>query len=193
MLDWGMLGWVAHHLSAVTLAAVFALAVAHKLRDFRRFQASLMAYEIIPDLFIRLFAPLVVGLEIAAVGVLLLHEGRGPLLAFTLLGVYSMAIGINMARGKTQIDCGCGDIPTPLSSWLLLRNLVLMGLALGAGGHPVAQGSPAAWLLVAAGVLCLLGFYLIVEHLLANLPFLRNSFERSFERSYGREYRRLHG
>ena len=180
MLDWGMFGWVAHHLSAGTLAAVFALAVTHKLRDFPRFQASLMAYEIVPDSFVRWFAALVVLLETAAVVLLLLHEGRGPMLAFALLGVYSMAIGLNMARGKTEIDCGCGDIPTPLSVWLLLRNLVLMGLALGAVGDPVAHVPPAAWILLVAGVLCLLGCYLIAEHLLANVPFVRNSYQGGY-------------
>ena len=54
VLDWGTFGWVVHYLSAGSLAAASTLAVAHKRRDFPRFRASLMAYAIIPDLFVAL-------------------------------------------------------------------------------------------------------------------------------------------
>ncbi len=171
-----MLGWVIHNLGVGTLAVVFLLAAGHKVRDLPRFRASLAAYEIVPEGFASWSAPLLVGLELLTVAVLFLHEGRGLLLAFTLIGVYSLAIGINLLRGRTEIDCGCGDLPTPLSAWLLLRNLLLMALALAAGRHPVVQGSPMAWLVVAAGVTCLVGLYLIAEHLLANLPYVRGRY-----------------
>ena len=35
-----------------------------------------------------------------------------------------------MLRGRSYIDCGCGDAPTGLSGWLLLRNGVLIILAM---------------------------------------------------------------
>ena len=61
-----MLDWVMHQIGVGTLVVVFMLAVSHKMRDFTRFRASMRAYEIIPDMFLGLFAPLVVALLNAA-------------------------------------------------------------------------------------------------------------------------------
>ena len=48
-----------------------------------------------------------------------------------LLTIFSGAIAINLARGRTNIDCGCFGpaLRQELSGWLLLRNLFLMILA----------------------------------------------------------------
>jgi hypothetical protein len=90
------------------------------------------------------------------------------LLAFVILGVYTVAMSVNLARGRRYIDCGCGDLPTPLSGWLLLRNGLLMALAwpYGLGGD--YSGTPWTWLLVSAVVLVFVVFYLTMEQLLAN-------------------------
>ena len=42
-----------------------------------------------------------------------------------LLATYALAMGINLSRGRSQIDCGCGDTPQSLSGLLVLRNCVL--------------------------------------------------------------------
>jgi hypothetical protein len=166
-----MLDWVMHQIGVGTLVVVFMLAVLHKMRDFTRFRASMRAYEIIPDMFLVLFAPLVIALELLTVVLLFVHEGRGAMLGFALLGTYTLVMALNLARGRAEIDCGCGDLPTPLSGWLIIRNMALMALALGTRTHPDVNGSPGAWVLVCAGVAGVTALYLIAEQLLANVPF----------------------
>jgi hypothetical protein len=46
--------------------------------------------------------------------------------------VYCIAIAINLARGRTEIDCGCGGTESkPLSGLLLIRNTLLAIAGLG--------------------------------------------------------------
>jgi hypothetical protein len=163
-----MLDWIVHYAATGTLALVFTRALGHKLRSYRRFQASLQAYGIVPDFLLGLSAPTVVLLEALTLLCLFVPVGPGSLLAFTVLGVYTVAMSVNIGRGRRYIDCGCGDLPTPLSGWLLLRNLMLMGLAWPYGVAAGYDGSPWAWSLVAVIVLVLGVFYLTIEQLLAN-------------------------
>lgn len=150
-----------------TLALVFVVSVSHKLRDYPRFRASLAAYQLFPDSLLGIFAPLVILLELAAIVAILLPTGPGVSIAFGLLLIYTLALTINLLRGNTAIDCGCGDLPTPISGWLLLRNGALLILAL-----PVEpEGGPPDllhWALVGALVALLMIFYLTFEQLLAN-------------------------
>jgi hypothetical protein len=163
-----MLDWVVHYVAMGTLAAVFALALSHKLRSYARFRASLQAYGIVPEFLVGVVAPLIVLVEVLATVCLLAPIGPGSLLAFAVLGVYTVAMGVNLARGRRYIDCGCGDLPTPLSGWLLVRNGLLMGLAWPYGLEGDYSGTASTWLLVSAVVLVFVVFYLTVEQLLAN-------------------------
>ncbi len=54
-----------------------------------------------------------------------------PSLLLVLLTIFTGAIAINLARGRTNIDCGCFGpaLRQELSGWLLLRNLFLMIVA----------------------------------------------------------------
>ncbi|GBR17216.1 MauE/DoxX family redox-associated membrane protein [Asaia spathodeae] len=61
------------------------------------------------------------------------------LCAVILLVAFALAMGINVARGRTGLSCGC--LPgrdTPLSSRSVMQTLLLALLMLGAGsiGHP---------------------------------------------------------
>jgi hypothetical protein len=162
-----MLSWILYMTAMGTLALVFAISVSHKLRDYARFRASLGAYGLVPMPMLPIFAPTVVLLELAAILAIVLPVGPGVTLAFGLLLIYTLALAVNLLRGNTTIDCGCGDAPTPISGWLLLRNGALLLLALP---HEPTSGPPDVlhWLLVAGLVLMLGLFYLIVEQLLAN-------------------------
>ena len=162
-----MLTWVLYMTAMGTLALVFAISVSHKLRDFARFRASLGAYGLVPASMLPLLAPMVIILELTAIVAIFLPVGPGVTLAFGLLVTYTLALAVNLMRGNTSIDCGCGDAPTPISGWLLLRNGALLLLALP---HAPSSGPPDLlhWLLV-AGLIASLGlFYLIIEQLLAN-------------------------
>lgn len=162
-----MLNWVVYMTAMGTLAVVFLVSVSHKLRDYPRFKASLSAYRLFPQSILPIVAPVVVALEVAAVVAILLPSGPGKWLAFGLLMTYTGALGVNLARGNTSIDCGCGDAPTPISGWLLLRNGALLLLALPfevtAFEHNVWH-----WGLVVMLVITLGCYYLVVEQLLAN-------------------------
>ncbi|MBW2724378.1 MAG: methylamine utilization protein MauE, partial [Deltaproteobacteria bacterium] len=54
--------------------------------------------------------------------------------AVGVLCLYSLAIGINLARGRRDIDCGCAGplARQTLHEMLVARNLVYAALALGA-------------------------------------------------------------
>lgn len=162
-----MLSWILYMTAMGTLALVFAFSVSHKLRDYARFRASLGAYQLVPERLLGLFAPLVILLELAAIVAILLPTGPGVSLAFGLLLLYTLALTVNLLRGNTSIDCGCGDAPTPISGWLLLRNGALLMLALP---HEPEGGPPDLlhWALVTGLVTLLMIFYLIFEQLLAN-------------------------
>jgi hypothetical protein len=159
-----MLSWILYMTAMGTLALVFALSVSHKLRDYARFRASLGAYQLFPEKLLGLFAPLVILLELAAIAAILLPTGPGVSIAFGLLLIYTLALTVNLLRGNTSIDCGCGDAPTPISGWLLLRNGALLLLALP---RQPADGPPDLlhWALVFGLVALLMLFYLIFEQL----------------------------
>ena len=125
-----MLDWVLHMTATGTLAVVFVLSVNHKVRGFARFAASLAAYRLFPAGLSRSAAVMVIVMEVAAIVALFTPSGEGMWIAFGLLTLYSLALAINLLRGNTAIDCGCGDLPTPISGWLLLRNGFLLVLAM---------------------------------------------------------------
>ncbi len=111
---------------------VFALAVRHKVTQFIRFKATLQAYELLPQSLVAPAAGALAGLELVTIVLLVALQGAGIVLAVALLALYAMAMLINMARGRSEIDCGCGDEPTELSGWLLLRNVSLIVIGIGA-------------------------------------------------------------
>ncbi len=162
-----MLNWILYMAAMGTLAMVFLFSVTHKLRDYARFKASLGAYQLVPERLLGVLAPTVILLELAAIAAILLPMGPGVSIAFGLLLVYTAALTVNLLRGNTAIDCGCGDAPTPISGALLARNGALLLLALP---HEPTSGPPDLlhWALVGGLVAVLSIFYLVVEQLLAN-------------------------
>jgi len=82
-------------------------------------------------------------------------------------------MAVNLARGRSYIDCGCAGPGRrqPLRPRLVARNLVLVGVALLAAG-PV---SSRAWVWMdaftaGAGALVLLLLYAAVDGALAHAP-----------------------
>lgn len=142
---------------AVALAALFLNAAYHKLHERLRFEAQFAEYELLPAALVPAATLGLAALEIS-IGLGLLVPASwawsASLGAALLLG-YAAAIAINLLRGRTHIDCGCGDAPQLLSGWLVLRNLVLIAGALGllpALPAAAAQGS-APWYVYLVAVL----------------------------------------
>lgn len=155
--------------AAWVLAGVFAAAVVHKLGNRLEFRGVLEQYRVLPVRLIPLAAPLVILLEGCACLALAVPPWRalGAWLAGGLLLAYSAAIGLNLhVRGRTELDCGCGGTPIPLSGWLLLRNALLLALAPLAALPAAADG--AALALAAAVALFFWLAYGAGNQLLAN-------------------------
>ena len=163
--------------SAIAIAVLLASAATHTVRTPARFARQLADYQLLPDSLVRPVARLVPLLELAIAFALLLPVSRGwaALSAASLLALYAAAIGINLWRGRRDIDCGCAgpDQAQPLRPVLLLRNSVLVVLALLASVTPIARDMTLfdGFVTVAAAAVALL-IYAAADGLLANSPLL---------------------
>lgn len=127
-----------HLVCRLGLAALFAAAAVHKLRDLAAFRATLAAYALLPAALVRPAALLLPGVEIATSIGLLAGGAYGGAVAAALLLLYSAAIGWNLWRGRTEIDCGCfaRAVRAPLGVDLIIRNGLLLAVAIAAAGQP---------------------------------------------------------
>jgi len=116
---------------AVALALLFVSAALHKRSEPARFRAQLAAYRLVPADFLRPMASVLPLFE-AGVALLLLPEATratAGAAAAGLLLLYAAGMGINLLRGRGEIDCGCGGTAQPLSWFLVFRNLALASAA----------------------------------------------------------------
>lgn len=151
------------------LALIVLAAAWHKFTDATAFLSALAAYRLLP---MRLVDPAAKGLPVveAALAVMVLVPAtRAPALVAlsALFVVYGAAIGINLARGRSHIDCGCGGDAHSLTWGLVGRNAVLALLALTAAGGVIDRDFE--WLdavTLVTGVLALYALYLMADELL---------------------------
>jgi Methylamine utilisation protein MauE len=114
----------------IALALLFTLAALHKLRDRRRFDGIVLAYRLGPPRLVLRAARLLPALEGVIAAGLIFTPTPAAVAAATLFAGYGLAMTINLARGRRDIDCGCGEAPERLSGWLVARNAVLAAAAL---------------------------------------------------------------
>lgn len=170
------------HAAAASIAAVLLIGGIEKLREPILFADALANYRLIPTAAVPAMARLLPAAELVA-GAMLLplgSRGIGALLALSLLLLVTAAVAINVLRGRTRIDCGCGfQVHMPLSTGLLLRNLLLIGLTLAAAAPTLTRST--VWLdlvAIAFSTLFMLGSYFVANALLSQqtqLQDLRNS------------------
>lgn len=162
---------------ALAISALLASAATHKVRSPARFRKQLGDYQLLPDALVRPSARLIPLLELAIAFALLVPVSRGwaALSAASLLALYATAIGINLWRGRRDIDCGCAgpDQAQPLRPVLLLRNSVLVALALLASVAPIAREMNVfdGFVTLASAAVALL-IYAAADGLAANSPLL---------------------
>jgi len=117
-----------HWTLRASLALLWLTAAAHKLRDLRQFVQALAAYDLVPVVLRANVARAIVVLE-ATIGLTLVASDIAlpAVSSATLLAAYSVAIGINLVRGR-RIDCGCVGpaLRVPLGNSLLVRNGLLI-------------------------------------------------------------------
>ncbi|KAB2838358.1 MAG: methylamine utilization protein MauE [Burkholderiales bacterium] len=163
------------HIAAASLAIVLLVAAAQKLFDRETFALALEQYRLLPERLVPGFA-LALPLAEAVAALLLLpvtSRAGGAAAALALLGLVTLAVTINLLRGRAHIDCGCGgsDGGQHLSWALVARNAVLALIALLAAAPTVPR--ELVWLdaiTVAAAAVGLFGLYAAVNQLLANAP-----------------------
>lgn len=146
-----------------------------KAANFAVFRATLAEYELVPPALVGIAAFIFAAVELLiGVGAVVTATAAPAMMAAAcLLCVYALAIGINLARGRRDIDCGCTGPATRqlLSGWLLVRNSGLVALAaigtLASSGRPLG---PADWVVVALGLAALVTLYAAINQLMANVP-----------------------
>jgi hypothetical protein len=166
------------HIVAILVAFVFAHAAVHKVLDYARHVGIVADYQVMPAWFVPFLAPLVIVLEFAAAVLALLPATRsmGLILAAGLLLAYLFSIGLNLLRGRTSIDCGCGwgSQKHPISGWLLIRNLLFVGVTLSALlPHTNRSLHLADWILIALASPAVIAIYYTGDLLIANWLKLR--------------------
>jgi hypothetical protein len=163
------------------LSVIFLTGAWQKLRDPALFQANVENYRLLPDALAWPAAILLPLWELVA-GVLVLFDSTrtaGAVLAIGLLSVVTIAVAINLLRGRTEIDCGCGSLgghvgDQTLNWGLPARNVVMAVAALLVLREDAARAL--VWidyLSVAGGTLGLLGLYVTANQLMANTPRLQ--------------------
>ena len=133
------LGWILR----LFLASLFIRAVYAKLQFPSQFTDAVRGYELVPSSLAGTFAAGLLAIEILIAGALLIPN-FAPLAAWAagfVLALYSLAIGINLARGRRDIDCGCAGplARQTLHEMLIARNLVYVALAFGAAAASSAR------------------------------------------------------
>ena len=163
--------------SALAVAVLLASAATHKLRAPGRFARQLADYQLLPEALVRPIGRVIPLLELLIAFALLVPFSRAiaAVCAAALIALYASTIGINLWRGRRDIDCGCAgpDQAQPLRPILLTRNAVLVALALLASSTPIVRdlGFFDGFVTVAASAVALL-IYAAADGLLANSPLL---------------------
>lgn len=139
---------VAGHAVAGALALVLAVGAWSKLADLDGFAFAVERYRLLPPTAARAVAWAVPLAEALAAALLVVPALRtaGALLAAALIAFVTAAVVVNLLRGRTDIDCGCGGAGhrQTLSWRLVWRNAALLA-GCGLAAAPVA-GRTLVWL-----------------------------------------------
>lgn len=173
--------------ASAALACVLLLGALEKLKDMAAFSAAVHAYDILPAGLASLFSWGYVLAE-ALAGALLLAPGlraTGAALALLVLALATAGVALNLARGRRDIDCGCGGPAfqdaaargAGLSWWMVLRNALLASwtlpvFAAAQGASRSLQWTDAASVFGLA--MSALALYFTANHLLASHLKLRH-------------------
>ncbi len=158
---------IADAFSVTLLAVIFLAAGVSKLRALDTFEGVVYNFRLLPESAVRPAAYALPVVELIAAMALLNPMSRtyAAWVIAALLGVFMLAIVINLLRGRREIDCGCfsSELKQNLSWWLVLRNVVLGGLALWVGLGAVAAHHANAgitWLLGGAAAVMVVMIYI---------------------------------
>src|SRR3954451_22157367 len=88
-----------------SLALLFVVAAAHKLRDLEAFHEVLSAYALLPGALVRPAARALPALELICALALATPRAAscGAVLAAVLLALYALVMGVNLRRGRRDL------------------------------------------------------------------------------------------
>jgi len=159
----------------VCVGLVFLMAAAQKASHWRILPGVIANYRLLPHWAVAPAASLLPPLE-TILAVLLLSAWFKPwpaLAALMLLALFAIAIAINLKRGRTHIDCGCGQsfLKQTLRWTLVWRNAGLAALLLPS----LLLSGPGTMSVALTGMAAGLGFFLLylALNILAALPGMR--------------------
>jgi hypothetical protein len=158
---WGTLFAVTAIAGLTCAGLVFLLAGLQKMQHWRLLAGVIANYRLLPGWAVGPAAALLPPLELL-LAVLLLSAQLQPwpvIAAIALLLLFAAAMAINVTRGRTHIDCGCGQefLAQHLSWTLVARNLVLGALLIASLGTAIPVPLSEAVTGATAG----LGFFLL--------------------------------
>ncbi len=172
-MNWPAIDPLLSWLLRLSLALLFATAAWQKLRAPAVFREQLRDYRLLPAGALGPVSALIVIAELGIATALSWPAGAtgAAFAAAALLCVYAAAIGINLARGRREIDCGCGGPASgaPISGGLVLRNLALAACALLAAVPPAGRPLVALdWTVLALSLVTVTLLFASANILLAN-------------------------
>jgi hypothetical protein len=152
------------------MAIIFAQSGLHAARGWHAHIDAVRAYRLLPASLIVPAAGVLL-LANLSIAILLPAPASAPpaaAAACTILLLYAAAMQINLARGRTHIDCGCGGASgEKIGLWLVLRNVVLASLLAGAAFCP-AYLTPDTALIALGGAASFAALYFAASQLLGN-------------------------
>lgn len=156
---------------------VFAVAALDKMLHWRVLEGVIGNYRLLPSFLVKPAAYILPPVELMVAAALLSGVVMMPAVAaaIALLLLFALAMAVNIARGRTYIDCGCQQsfLRQTLKPALVTRNLILAAL-LGVSLLPLSLPSSGAGAVGIAAGMALFLFYLIANTVIA-LPVLGES------------------
>ncbi len=162
------------YMICIGIALLFATAAWHKLRSLEAFTEVFAAYRVLPEGRARRVAWLIPGLELAIAAALPWEMTRrwALVVAMGLLVAYAVALGLNLARGRRELDCGCGTIGSrrSIAGWMVWRNLALALIAAIAALPWVSRPlNGFDMLTIVCGLAAIAALYVAVDQLLGEI------------------------
>jgi len=163
------------NLLCVAAGLIFLSGALSKWRERELFAAAMENYHLIPSAVVPSASMLLILFEFLLGGLLIvpLLQPWAQLAGVGLLVLVTVAVVVNLLRGRDHISCSCGGASgdQTLSWGLVLRNLAFAGLLGWAATNPGTR--ELVWLdylVIVAGAVMLAGLYAAASQLLANRP-----------------------
>ena len=160
------------HIVQLSYAALFLAGAISKFRHLSEFHRVLDEYEFLPSSLVPLASRLIPTLElVTSLALLIAPIPVAVLLSMALLGLYTIAMGNAILKGRSDLDCGChfGGQRQAVSSLLVFRNLLLIMLTFAmvvpAEEHALSMMDFVA---IAFGVILSATIYQLVNQLISN-------------------------